>query len=369
MRSGELIVVVVNALGIVLATIFSTRWRRALRFGAIVPPVVCLAQIGVEGARWQMVPAYVLSLVVAAMMLSPAGRHRIRLMAGALLTVLLTVAIALPVVLPVFRFPDPDGPYGIGTVTYHWTDTSRDEVFLETPAPRELMVQVWYPATKPVSSSARSYYVDDAAAFSAAETSVLAASGGVHLPRFFFDHFGDVTTNASPEAPAAAGDRFPVLLYATGLDGFRQANTAQVEYLVSRGYVVVGVDQPYTSAASRFPDGRIVSGLSKPVLQPLIDQSIEPVSPPPTLHGVAQPDGIIPYLADDFRFTLDRLVDVDSSAPILAGRLDLSRVGMFGVSLGAMVTAQACHTDPRISACLMMDAAMPAPVALRVKVS
>lgn len=34
----------------------------------------------------------------------------------------------------------------------------------------------------------------------------------------------------------------------------------------------------------------------------------------------------------------------------------------FGVSLGAMVTAEACHLDTRLRACLMMDAAMPADV-------
>jgi len=50
-------------------------------------------------------------------------------------------------VLPVFRFPQPGGPYDIGTVTYHWIDTSRPEIFTsDLAARRELMVQIWYPA-------------------------------------------------------------------------------------------------------------------------------------------------------------------------------------------------------------------------------
>ena len=48
---------------------------------------------------------------------------------------------------------------------------------------------------------------------------------------------------------------------------------------------------------------------------------------------------------------------------MLAGKLDLNSVGIFGVSLGAMVGAQACHDDPRLKACLMVDAAMPVAVA------
>jgi len=48
---------------------------------------------------------------------------------------------------PAFTFPTPTGPYGIGTVTYHWVDADRPEVFTADSADRrELMVQVWYPA-------------------------------------------------------------------------------------------------------------------------------------------------------------------------------------------------------------------------------
>ncbi|MGB3786915.1 MAG: hypothetical protein WA949_02820, partial [Phormidesmis sp.] len=59
----------------------------------------------------------------------------------------LTVSVVLPIALPVFRFPYPSGSYKIGTLTYHWVDTNRPEVFSTDPnARRELMVQIWYPA-------------------------------------------------------------------------------------------------------------------------------------------------------------------------------------------------------------------------------
>jgi hypothetical protein len=44
----------------------------------------------------------------------------------------------------VFRFPRPSGPYAIGTVSYHWVDGARPEVFTADPNDhRDLMVQVW----------------------------------------------------------------------------------------------------------------------------------------------------------------------------------------------------------------------------------
>jgi len=47
---------------------------------------------------------------------------------------------------------------------------------------------------------------------------------------------------------------------------------------------------------------------------------------------------------------------------LLTGRLDLSRAGTFGISLGGEIAAQACATDPRLAACLIMDVWIPATV-------
>ncbi|HEY5095975.1 MAG TPA: hypothetical protein VII69_12745 [Candidatus Eremiobacteraceae bacterium] len=75
-------------------------------------------------------------------------------------------------------------------------------------------------------------------------------------------------------------------------------------------------------------------------------------------------DSFIPYLAQDVSFTLDRLAALNRSDPngILTGRLDLQRTGMFGLSLGGEITAEACRLDPRLKACLIMDVWMPAEV-------
>jgi predicted dienelactone hydrolase len=95
-------------------------------------------------------------------------------------------------VLPVFRFPNPGGPYNIGTVTYHWVDASRQEVFSADPsAPRELMVQIWYPEKN--SSSPRAPYIQDA--------DVVTLALLHNFPDFSLKHLKYVTTNAVESVP------------------------------------------------------------------------------------------------------------------------------------------------------------------------
>jgi hypothetical protein len=198
------------------------------------------------------------------------------------------------------------------------------------------------------------------------------------VPGFTFDYFQEIPTHAIPSAPVADDQpSYPVLIFLTGITGYRQSNTFQVEELVSHGYIVVGIDQPYaaatvvfpdgrpyTAATVVFPDGRQILGWTRDQMQPLIQQSLSPTASVPMVGGQALPNGIIPYFAQDVSITLDQLTALDRADPngLLTGRLDLQRVGIFGISLGAIIASEACHRDARLKACLMMDAAMPADV-------
>jgi pimeloyl-ACP methyl ester carboxylesterase len=185
------------------------------------------------------------------------------------------------------------------------------------------------------------------------------------VPSFPFTHLKYITTNAIPSAPVAHDEpSYPVLIFIEGLNGLRQMNTFQVEELVSHGYVVAAIDQPYAAAEVVFPDGRKVGGLTKDQLNALLQQSISPVINAPTLNGQTLKDGIIPYFAQDAVFTLHQLASLNQADPngILTGHLDVQRAGIFGVSLGGMVSPEACHLEPRFRACLVMEAPMPADV-------
>lgn len=371
MRPIETLLLLANLLTFFILAVPPLRAVRGAGYLALIALLIAGAQALVEGPRWQMVPAYVLAglcfLIWLLQNIAPAGPPaeplRInRVVAGlavGLGVLTLAASIALPVLIPVFRFSSPTGPYKIGTVTYHWVDTDRPEVFTADPNDRrELMVQIWYPAEEDPSAP-RALWVQDAEALAPALARLF------HLPGFIFGHFKYITTNATPSAPVAQDQAsYPVLIFLHGFAGFRQHNTFQVEELVSHGYIVAAIDQPYAAAAVVFPDGRQVEGWERAGLGPLIGQSISPVEPAPILNGQAFEDGIVPYLAKDAIFTLDQLAALNQTDTngILTGRLDLQRVGIFGVSLGGIVGGEACRLEPRLRAFVVEDAPMPADV-------
>ena len=372
MRPIEILLSLANLLAFLVLAVPRLRAAPWLRHLAPIALAIGGAQVLLEGPRWQMVPAYALAglffVVWLLRYVTPAGgparqKRTNRLAAGLAigLGVLgMAVSIVLPKVVPVFRFPDPSGPYEIGTLTYNWADADRPEVFTADPDDRrELMVQIWYPA-KGDPSSLRAPYIQDADAV----TSEFARLFDV--PEFLLGNLKYVTTNAIPSAPVAAPmaddePGYPVLIYLEGLGTFRQMNTFLVEELVSHGYVVVAIDQPYTATNVVFPDGRQVEGLPTERTKPLARQSYLPAERAPTLNGRTFQEGIIPYLAQDVSFALDRLAVLNQAGPngILTGQLDLQRAGTFGPSLGGLVGGEACRLETRLRACLFLDAPMP----------
>lgn len=348
MRPLECLLSLANVLAVVklaIPRLLTQRWTRLLAPVALLAGVL---QVVFEGFRWQLVPAYVLAGIITLVWILRRGTRTVtgiaavrpnRLVLGlgaGLGSLSLLLSIGLPLLFPVFSFPAPSGPYQIGTLTYHWVDDSRHEAFSADPAARrELMVQLWYPAhANPASRRAR--YVADARVFGS-------MARLLRLPAFMFAHFRDITTNAFPAAAVSDRERtYPVLVFSHGRGGYRQHNTFQVEELVSHGYVVAAIDHPYAATGVVFPDGREVR------LDPrMMDRRFE--------------DGIIPFLAQDAVFTLNQLSALNRADPngVLAGRLDLQRVGIFGVSLGGEVGAEACRQDARFRALLSMDTWMP----------
>ncbi len=125
----------------------------------------------------------------------------------------------------------------------------------------------------------------------------------------------------------------------------------EIEELVSHGYVVAGIDHPYTSSGVIFPDGRDLK-LDRRVAASVIDDHIVDDTFMLSVFDV---------LGQDAVFALDELDKVDKSDPdgVLTGRLDLERVGIFGTSLGGITAAEACRLDHRFKVCLILDVAMP----------
>ncbi|MES2342091.1 MAG: carboxylic ester hydrolase [Pseudomonadota bacterium] len=343
MRPLEILLLLTLLGGVVAGAVPGFRATWPARRVPLAVALAAAAQVLIEGARWQMAPAYALALamVLVSRRGSPNGGWR-RFLGEAVVTgpaaLVLALAAALPFAIPVPRLSAPDGPYGVGTATYHWTDAARPEIFTAAPDDRrELMVQVWYP-TRSGQAGRRAPYVEDGAVLTP-------LARLLRLPGFALSHLPLIRTSAVIGAPAAQGPAFPVLLFSHGRAGFRQHNTFQVEHLVSHGYVVAAIDHPYAASGVRFPDGRTASFDRRFMDRRFFDR-------------------VMPYLAQDASFSLDRLAEVNRRDPkrVLTGRLDLAQAGMFGLSMGGVVTAEACLRDARLKACLPMDVHMPADV-------
>src|SRR5215216_6354567 len=180
MRPIETVLLLANLLAFFVLAVPRLRAERWTRHLAPIALLIAGAQALLEGPRWQMLPAYALAGLFFLIWLlqniapagGPAGQGRTNRLAVGLAVGLgvlgLAVSIVLPIMLPVFRFPHPSGPYEIGTLTYHWVDADRPELFTADPNDRrELMVQIWYPAEGDPSSP-RAPYIQDADAVTSA---------------------------------------------------------------------------------------------------------------------------------------------------------------------------------------------------------
>jgi len=287
-----------------------------------------------EGYRWQMLPVYIVLAagIVSQMLPGLMTDPELQYATAVLMLGVLGGGIVLSTVFPVFQLPAPTGPYQVGTQVRHFVDDSRREPALPERA-RELMVQIWYPAA--TSGGEQAAYRERAT------TSVTSAQ------------FALVKTHALVGPPlASVQPRYPVLIYEPSWDGMRTENTALSEELASHGYIVVGIDHPYGSSTTVFPDGRIVRTA-------LSDEHAYD-SEAGYQDFVRTIEAQIMLRTADLRFVLDRLGALDASDPeaLLSGRLDLGRIGVFGFSLGGGVAAQASWSDPRLKACIDMDGVM-----------
>jgi pimeloyl-ACP methyl ester carboxylesterase len=183
---------------------------------------------------------------------------------------------------------------------------------------------------------------------------------------------GLIGTLAAPWTDAAkplGGGPFPVILSLPGVTGYMQMGSFQTVALAAQGFIVVTLNQPGAVAAAVLPDGTVVAGLTRSEAAAVIAPSYRATGQalPNRFARALGPDtSIVPWFAADVGPVLDRLAQINADpSHRLSGMLDLDHVGVMGMSLGAIVATQACATESRIDACLMMDAPVPTAVALK----
>ena len=309
----------------------------AERAAPLLVPLLIIIHSAWEKPRWQMAPAYLQSLVV--LTVDWAGKwpqfagNRWVIFFG---VTLFLVSVILPYVLAVPNLPKPTGRYAVGTRTFYAVDRARPDVFSEGGrAPRELMFQVWYPAEK-TPKVRRAPFIAD---FKVGGPAIARRFG---FPPFVLRHVDLARTHSFLDVPVADHEApFPVLTFSHGYLGLHSQNTWQMEELASHGYVVVSANHTRGAIVTVFPDGRVVFGLTAPPDDMPLEQAGR--------LGMQQ-------WAEDVQFVLDQLARWQAEAGhLFYGRLDLSRVGSFGHSMGGGTAVQLAAQDARCRALLLLD--------------
>jgi dienelactone hydrolase len=301
--------------------------RRLLMALLAVDLLALLTHALVEGAHWQMAPAYIAFLVLSFSSMIQKTLPR-RALAGAAV-LLVSIACGLSVFLPMFHLPAPTGPYAVGTeIVALVNDHPQDPSSAGSDGRRPLMIQVWYPAA-PSRAPRAPYRIWK-------ETTPLSSYQAV-LP-----------THSRWNAPLAAGiGAMPVLLLNPAWDGRRTYYMYLVEELASHGYVVVGIDHTGHNGPIAFPDGHV----SVPPQKDDLDFQHRTYAQL-NVYGTQQQA----IEVEDDRFVLDEL-EIWNRNPSnrYFQRLDMKRVGALGHSFGGSVAAEDCLEDSRFKAALNMD--------------
>lgn len=304
---------------------------RPLRFFYLaIAAAVLVAQLIEVGPHWQMFPAYPAFFLMTYVIWHHRPGHRHRRMALAADSLcLLTVAILW--VLPMFSLPRPTGDHPVGTTgPISWVDSSRGIRGEANPSgqPRELVVQIWYPA------AAGSRWGGQARYTRRKEVSLI------------HSYFAAIRTNSVLNAPVAdVGAPYPVLLFGHRWGGTRSQNTFLAEDLASHGYVVVATDHPLNANRVEIADGTVVRTDRRDALSDLESKSAATV-----LDTWGKELDL--WLADD-RFVLDKLQQNNDGW--FSGRLDLTRIGAFGHSFGGASALNLLGSDPRIKSAINLD--------------
>jgi len=291
-----------------------------------------------------------------------------RLLSTATLLVLLSTATATAQW--TVKLPQPTGPYQIGTTYFGLVDETRPEAFTDDPKDhRELLVRSWYPAQLAAGAKPEPFWGKDTKEIA----SLLAQS--MRLPKTTFDNLTLVQSHAYPDATLSKSkSRYPVLVFSHGyIPGFISQNTAQMEELASHGYVVFSIGHSYETVANIFPDGRVVP-FSQARLMAFgqgAGKANALVTKYSTATDPAEKDSLIKQIvadwpvlheslriwAADVRFVLDEIERMNSGKrkSIFAKKLDLKRIGIFGMSFGGATAGQVCVVDKRCRAGINLD--------------
>jgi len=367
------------------ALLFSLRSRS--RWFRLLPSVslsLALASIVLEGLLWQMIPIYAYTsllfvFTVKNVRLAVNSNHQptvkdrplLRIARGALSLLLLVLFSMPPLLVPVFKLPSPSGPYDVGIKYDYFLAGDRPGILTSEPADfQKIYLEIRYPAEIPSTGQPVKYWEN------ASEKSKIISAFWGGLPSFLFNHFSLIRTHSYLNAPLSTAERtFPVLIFNHGFLGLPSLNTVLLEELASHGFIIFSIGH---SDSAPFFIGR--AGSIK-----ALDPNNEDLrmrmreNDDPEVKNIAdrlrhsrsveeQEILLRQFLAKnpknqqslfrwakDISLAVDEIDKLNTGNSFFSGKLDLDRIGVFGVSFGGAASIQTCVREERCKAAISID--------------
>ena len=243
--------------------------------------------------------------------------------------------------------PTPTGPFTVGRATYAWADDVASDTLAPVPGTkRELVAWIWYPSAAGQSAAMMDDYLP------APWRAEVERARGALISKFLARDLSQVHAHSTRNSDVSPQQRsYPVVIMRAGASAEVTNYSTLAEDLASHGYIVAGIDAPYRTNVVVFPDGRVVRRTPEN-------------NPELCLEKMGQEQArcvnkLLTAWTADITFVLDRLERLSTSDPPgkFTGRLDMTRVGVFGHSFGGAQAAQFCHGDSRCKAGIDLDGA------------
>ncbi|TFH44571.1 MAG: hypothetical protein E4G94_03465 [ANME-2 cluster archaeon] len=346
--------------------------------------IIILIHLFVEGQRWQMLPIYLYAVLLFAftfknlkLVHKQRDKSKIkdrlwsRVVIGILNIILLIIISMPPLLVPVFNLPTPTGPYNVGIKYDYFIDKNRPEPLTSDPTDfQEISVQVRYPAELSNTYKPIKYWEN------ASTKSKIISSFWGGLPPFLFNHFSLIKTHSYLNAGLSKTEQtFPVLIFNHGSLGLPSLNTVLLEELASNGFIIFSIGHSDYIPFLIKPDGNLkafdpnsedlrlkMRENEDPQVRSTADQLMQNNDLSEQLKLLREfleknPENQKSLFrwVEDISFTINELERLNSGNGFFSGRLDLNRIGVFGVSFGGAASTQVCVQEKRCKAAISMD--------------
>jgi hypothetical protein len=259
--------------------------------------------------------------------------------------------------------PKPTGKHLIGITYLSFIDDDRKELFDNNQkSNREITVKAWYPSD--TAFIPEPYLLKAEAEF---------AVKYLQFPEIF----KALKTNSSRDVPLSSKENtYPILIFSHGFGEHYSQNSILMEELASHGYIVFSISHHYECKFSSYPDGRfiyidmnslrlqkIMQEMSNPKAMELYQKMFSANNDGERMQVFVETRKIIPTgliespknWAEDISFFMDQLEGINKEDEIFRGKLNLDRIGVFGMSLGGIASSEISLSDKRIKACVNID--------------